>query len=204
MSDLISTSGYAEEADDLFVRYEALSAPETHAHWRHLFPEPPVRTLDIGAGTGRDAAWLVSLGHSVLAVEPVETLRVRAAKLHPEAEITWLEDSLPGLANTHARAERFGMVMLNAVWMHLTEGERTNGMERVATLLAPGGRLFMSLRQGPVPEGRRMFDVTGEETIALAVPCGLRPLSHVRRNSIMAENRARGVEWTALVFEKSS
>ena len=204
MADLSSTSGYAEEADDLFVRYEALSAPETHAHWRHLFPEPPVRTLDIGAGTGRDAAWLVSLGHSVLAVEPVGTLRERAARLHPEPEITWLEDSLPDLAATRARGEAFDMVMMNAVWMHLAAEERAIGMGRVAALLAPGGRLFMSLRHGPIPEGRRMFDVTGEETIALAATYGLRPLSHVRRNSIMAENKARGVEWTALVFEYPS
>ena len=204
MAELTSTSGYAEEADDLFVRYEALSAPETHAHWRHLFPAPPVRTLDIGAGTGRDAAWLASLGHSVLAVEPVAAMRLRAAKLHPEPQITWLEDSLPELVNTRARAEVFGMVMINAVWMHLTTDERATGMERVAALLAPVGRLFMSLRHGPIPEGRRMFDVTGEETIALAAPYGLRPVSHVRRNSIMSENKSRGVDWTALVFEKPS
>ena len=204
MAELTSTSGYAEEADDLFVRYEALSAPETHAHWRHLFPAPPVQTLDIGAGTGRDAAWLTSLGHSVLAVEPVAAMRLRAAKLHPEPQITWLEDSLPELVNTRARAEVFGMVMINAVWMHLTTDERATGMERVAALLAPVGRLFMSLRHGPIPEGRRMFDVTGEETIALAAPYGLRPVSHVRRNSIMSENKSRGVDWTALVFEKPS
>jgi hypothetical protein len=145
-----------------------------------------------------------SLGHSVLAVEPVAAMRLRAAKLHPEPQITWLEDHLPELANTRARGEVFGMVMLNAVWMHLTEEERTTGMERVATLLAPGARLFMSLRHGPIPDGRRMFDVTGEETIALAAPFCLRPVSHVRRNSIMAENKARGVEWTALVFEQPS
>ncbi|MAN46839.1 MAG: methyltransferase domain-containing protein [Alphaproteobacteria bacterium] len=204
MSALTSTSGYAEEADDLFVRYEALSAAETHAHWRNLFPVPPVRTLDIGAGTGRDAAWLVSLGHSVLAVEPVETLRLRAAKLHPEPEITWLEDSLPDLANTHTRGERFGMVMINAVWMHLTMEERAAAMGRVAALAAPDARLFISLRHGPIPQGRRMFDVTGEETIALAAPHGLRPISHIRKNSTMAENAARGVEWTALVFEKAT
>ncbi|MBD3770965.1 MAG: class I SAM-dependent methyltransferase [Rhodobacterales bacterium] len=204
MAGLTSTSGYAEEADDLFVRYEALSAPETHAHWRPLFPEPPARILDIGAGTGRDAAWLVSLGHSVLAVEPVKTMRLRAAELHPEPEIEWLEDSLPDLAATRARGETFGMVMMNALWMHLTAEERAIGMGHVARLLAPGGRLFMSLRHGPIPQGRRMFDVSGEETIALAAPYGLRPISHDRRNSIMAENKARGVEWTALVFEKPS
>ena len=204
MNHLSSTSGYAEQADDLFVRYEARAASETHAHWRHLFPEPPVRTLDIGAGTGRDAAWFASLGHTVLAVEPVAALRLRAAKLHPEPEITWLEDILPDLTNTRAREEVFGMVMMNAVWMHLTKDERATGMERISTLLAPGARLFMSLRHGPIPEGRRMFDVTGEETIALAAAHGLQSISHIRKTSIMAENKARGVEWTALVFEKAT
>ncbi|KCZ51199.1 class I SAM-dependent methyltransferase [Hyphomonas pacifica] len=204
MAELTSTSGYDEEADDLFVRYEALSAPETHAHWHRLFPEPPMHTLDIGSGTGRDAAWLVSLGHSVLAVEPVETLRTGATRLHPEAGITWLEDSLPNLAATRARGETFGMVMMNAVWMHLTAEERAAGMGRVAALMALGGRLFMSLRHGPIPQGRRMFDVTGYETIALAARHGLVPISHIRKNSIMAENAAGGVEWTALVFEKTT
>lgn len=159
--------------------------------------------LDIGAGTGRDAAWFVSLGHSVLAVEPTEALRTGGQRLHTEPEITWLDDALPALPHVIARNETFDMIMLNAVWMHLTEAERQAGMATLAGLMAPGARLLMSQRHGPVPDGRRMFDVTGEETIALAATHGLEPRYHERSGSLLAENRKRGVEWTCLVFEKT-
>ena len=202
MTDLYSTSGYAAEADSLFERYESRDAAAVHAPWVTYFPKAPARILDIGAGTGRDAAWFASLGHSVLAVEPVDELRTRAAKLHPEPQITWLADILPDLNTTKARGETFDMILMHAVWMHLTEEERRIGMTSVASLLKPGGRLVMSLRHGPIPAGRRMFEVTGDETIALAAENELKPLYNHRADSIQAENRARKIEWTKLVFEK--
>ncbi|MEL7109567.1 MAG: hypothetical protein AAGL99_09895 [Pseudomonadota bacterium] len=87
MSDSPSNAGYTEEAEDLFVRYESRNAADIHAPWSNFFPDPPARVLDIGAGTGRDAGWFASLGHSVLAVEPTDALRLGAAKLHPAPEI---------------------------------------------------------------------------------------------------------------------
>ena len=85
---------------------------------------------------------------------------------------------LPQLAATRALNQTFDMVLMHAVWMHLTEAERAAAMPHVAGLLAPGGKLVMSLRHGKVPEGRRMFDVTGEETIALAAEHGLKNLEY--------------------------
>lgn len=198
-----SNAGYAQEAPRLLQRYEGLASEDVHAQWRQWIPAAPSRVLDIGAGTGRDAAWFVSLGHSVLAVEPTDELRHGAQQLHPEPEITWLKDSLPDLAQVQARAETFDVIMLNAVWMHLTEQERRTGFETLVSLMAPGARLFMSQRHGPVPEKRRMFDVSGAETISLAAPHGLETLYHERNGSQLAENRNLGVEWTCLVFEKS-
>lgn len=203
MSILNSNAGYTAEAPDLLQRYESLDPVEVHARWREWFPEAPSRILDIGAGTGRDAAWFVSLGHTVTAVEPTDALREGAAKLHPEPEITWLNDALPDLTKTRARNEAFNMVMLNAVWMHLNEEERRIGMANIAALMGYGARLFMSLRHGPAPEGRRMFEVSGEETIALAQTHKLTPALNIRSGSILGENKNRGVEWTMLVFEKA-
>ncbi|MEM9938007.1 MAG: class I SAM-dependent methyltransferase [Pseudomonadota bacterium] len=203
MSNVPSTAGYANEAEDLFKRYEARKAADIHKPWSHFFPSPPAHILDIGAGTGRDAAWFASLGHQVTAVEPVDEMRLRAQKLHPEPEVSWLKDILPDLTHTKALNLRFDMILMHAVWMHLTEDERKRGMVNLAALLAPGGRIVMSLRHGPVPEGRRMFDVTSEETIALAGENGLKNLFHERSESIAAENRALAIEWTKLVFEKA-
>src|SRR5580704_1627355 len=58
--------------------------------------------------------------------------------------------------------------------MHLDEVQRRQTMPNVAALVRNGGVMIMSLRHGPVPPGRRMFDVSTEETIALAQPLGLR------------------------------
>jgi len=202
MTDGASNAGYSEHVDSLFERYETRVPAKIHDPWIHLFPSAPARILDIGAGTGRDAAWFASLGHSVLAVEPTDALRIGAAKLHPEPEIEWLDDILPDLPNVLARGETFDLILMHAVWMHLTEAERIAGMSVIAGLLAPGGRIAMSQRHGVVPKGRRMFDVSGEETITLAAQHGLTNLYHERADSIQAENRARGIEWTKLVFEK--
>lgn len=202
MSKLASNAGYADEAAALLERYESFPSEAVHARWREWIPDDPSYVLDIGAGTGRDAAWFVSLGHRVLAVEPTDALREGAQSLHPEAEITWLKDKLPDLSSVMQREAQYDVIMLNAVWMHLDEEERARGFQILVSLMAPGARLFMSQRHGPIPEGRRMFEVSGDETIERASAHGLRTLYHQRSASILGENQKRGVAWTCLVFEK--
>ena len=63
--------GYATDAAELIPAYEALSTTEVLAPVIDLLPSRACRALDVGAGTGRDAAWLVEQGHQVTAVEPV-------------------------------------------------------------------------------------------------------------------------------------
>ena len=198
-----SNAGYDKEVDRLFERYESRDPAGIHRPWIHLFPQTPARILDIGAGTGRDAAWFASLGHSVLAVEPTDALREGAAKLHPSPNIEWLDDLLPRIPHILARGETFDLILMHAVWMHLTKEERDQGMENIAELLTVGGRIAMSQRHGPVPQGRRMFEISGDETIELANRYGLTCLYHERAESIQAENRANHIEWTKLVFEKT-
>ena len=193
------TEHYAEEAPELLERYESVSFADHHRSVIHLIPTVPGRVLDIGAGTGRDAAGFVGLGHSVIAVEPTEELRRGAMLLHPSAMIEWVDDSLPDLVALRARGEEFDVVMLTAVWMHLDEVQRRQAMPNVAALVRDGGVMIMSLRHGPVPPGRRMFEVSAAETIALAQSRGLRcALSREAEPSL----RQPGVSWTRLAFRK--
>ena len=196
------TEGYAEEAEALFEQYESIPAAEAHRAVLHLMPAMPVRVLDIGSGTGRDAAWFASRGHSVVAVEPTVAMRVPAMALHPSPRIDWLDDSLPDLAAVRARRETFDLVMLTAVWMHLDETQRRQAMPNLAALMRPGATVIMKIRRGPVPPGRRMFEVSAEETIALAGNEGLRPVLNVRSESSQEKNRAAGVSWINLAFVK--
>jgi SAM-dependent methyltransferase len=194
--------GYAREAEELLGRYEAMPFADLHGHNLHLIPKAPARVLDIGAGTGRDAAALAALGHHVVAVEPTDALREGARRLHPSPSIAWVDDGLPDLKRVQIRAETFDVVMMTGVWMHLDADERRRAMPNVASLMRPGGVLIMSLRHGPVPAGRRMFEVTAQETIGLAEHEGLRVVQNLRAASIGELNRRAGVTWTHLAFVK--
>ena len=191
--------GYAEEADALTRQYESVRFVDVHGPVLHLLPTVPSDVLDIGAGTGRDAAALAELRHRVVAVEPTAALRARAALLHPSPRIEWIEDSLPRLDHLTTRGARFDVVMLTAVWIHLDPQQRREAMPRVASLLRPGGVLALTLRHGPAPPGRRrLFEASAAETIALAGSHGL----HL---AVKVEHRPdfygrREVTWTSLAF----
>lgn len=167
------TEGYGETAVERTRQYESIGFADVHRSILHLLPTTPSRVIDIGAGTGRDAAGFAELGHTVTAVEPTPELRTEAQRLHPHPAITWIDDSLPDLDRVHALGGRYDVVMLTAVWMHLDAGQRERAMARVAPLVGSGGLMGLSLRHGPVPAGRRMFDVSAEETRALAAQHGL-------------------------------
>ena len=196
------TTGYAERASELVARYESISFCAKHKAILHLLPTVPSSIIDIGAASGTDAAWLAAHGHQVVAVEPVDEFRLAGIALHPTSAIEWINDSLPTLAQLSHCDRQFDVVLISAVWMHLDATERTLAMQSVASLIASTGTFIMSLRHGPLPTDRRMFDVSSEATISLAHTCGLRPIFNARAQSIQAANRTAGVTWTHLAFQR--
>ncbi|NDZ81070.1 class I SAM-dependent methyltransferase [Streptomyces sp. SID10853] len=191
------TAGYARAADALAVQYEEVTFGEVHCDVLGLVPSGPARILDVGAGTGRDAAALVALGHSVVAVEPTTELRVHGQRIHAGSAIDWVDDVLPGLTLNQCPG-RFDAVFATGVWMHLNAEERGHAMARIAALLMPGGRFFVNLRHGPVPEGRHMFDVSAAETAELGAAHGLRTVLSSERSDLHGRD---GVRWSTLVLQ---
>lgn len=183
----------------LIAGYDSLPPEQIYASVRDFLPRSPVRIADIGAGTGRDAAWFAVQGHEVLAVEPVREFREAGATLHGD-RIQWLDDQLPELARLHAHGP-FDLVLLCAVWHHLDTAGRARAMPALAQATAPGGRLILSLRHEPAP-GRGTFPAPPEETIALGRAAGFDLTHRAETESVHAESRARGVSWTWLVLTK--
>ncbi len=196
------TKGYAEQAGQLLVRYEKLSFKNLHAGMLDLMPASPGNILDIGSGTGRDAAYFAERGHRVVAVEPTDELRVPAAHLHGSPMIDWIDDGLPTLGHLVTRATLFDLIMLTAVWMHIDHREREIAMPILASLMQPDGIMIMSLRHGSVPSGRHMFDVSAEETIRLAGAADLTAVRNIQTESAQGLNRLNDVTWTKLAFKK--
>ncbi len=192
------TQGYAEGAERLSVRYDAVDVERLYAGAWPQFPPAPAAVLDIGAGSGRDAAFFAKRGHPVTAVEPCTPLRVQATRQHPHPGITWVDASLPQLSGVPEGP--FALILIAAVWMHLSEAERAEAMPAVAQRLAPGGVLHLSLRHGPIPAGRRMFAVSPQETLELAQAAGLSQLDGWTRSPQQRGNQKAGVRFTALLF----
>jgi SAM-dependent methyltransferase len=155
--------------------------------------------LDVGAGSGRDAAWFAARGHEVLAVEPARGLRDAAAEHHASSRIRWIDDRLPFLDRVGASGATFDLVWASAVWMHLARSDRPRAFRKLANRLRPGGRLFISLRHGPFEDDRRSWPVSAEELLELARQHGLICTAH---HGPQPDGRGRsGVSWEAMVFE---
>nr|WP_277881245.1 class I SAM-dependent methyltransferase [Leptolyngbya sp. FACHB-321] len=133
-----------------------------------LLPDRPRLVLDIGAGSGRDAAWLAAQGHTVVAVEPAVAMRAAGQQLHPDANICWLDDRLPALQHVQRLGMAFDFILVSAVWMHLPPAERTRAFRKVITLLKPGGLLAITLRHGAADNDRELYVVSWEEIERLA------------------------------------
>ena len=158
---------YNERASELSQRYEALAAEKIHAWLVPSLPTSPALVLDIGAGSGRDAAWLVSRGLEVVAIEPSAGMLLEAQRLHPLPSIRWLSDSLPSLEKVLRLGLSFDLILLSAVWMHVPVGDRSRAFGKLITLVKPGGCIAVTLRQ-PIRADRGMYNVSQSEIEQLA------------------------------------
>ncbi|MES2898670.1 MAG: class I SAM-dependent methyltransferase [Pseudomonadota bacterium] len=188
---------YEQNARDLVDQYESLSFEAVHAAVMDSLPAPGATILDVGAGSGRDAAWFADHGYEVVAVEPSEAMRSLGRSLHPSPKIHWIADSLPGLDQVRRLGISFDLILLSAVWMHVPPSDRERALRKLTTLLAPNGRIAISLRMGEPDAARRMYAVSLHELSAMAQQFGLR-LIH---SSSSTDKLARAnVSWTTAVF----
>jgi SAM-dependent methyltransferase len=164
---------YNQGFSEFSAAFEALGFAEIHRGAIPFLPERPGLILDVGAGSGRDAAWFAARGWDVVAVEPATSLRAEAARLHPSPGIRWIDDRLPSLSAVHRLGLCFDIIWLSGIWMHVTPEDRPRAMRKLATLLRPGGRLVMTLRHGPSPEDRPMWPVSDHEVERLGLDFGL-------------------------------
>lgn len=162
-------SGYEGEAGRrLAARYETVNPVDLHRQMSDYLPPAPAAILDIGAGSGRDAAWLAKQGYTVLAVEPSATMRQEGQRRHADPKLSWLADSLPGLDAVFRLGAAFDVILLSAVWMHVAPSDRPRAFRKLITLLKPGGLIALSLRLGPPEPDREMYPVDDTEIETLA------------------------------------
>jgi 2-polyprenyl-3-methyl-5-hydroxy-6-metoxy-1,4-benzoquinol methylase len=191
---------YNAEAEELRTRYADPPFAERHKSFRFFFPEAPADVLDIGAGVGVDAQGFAELGHKVVAVEPADAMRAFVIEDRDHANITWVDDCLPRLDKVRAMGLRFDFILASASFMHLPEDCQADGFVTIASLMKPEAHAAMSLRHGPVPEGRTMYDLSPDDAAKRAAASGLALVRHEEKPDRVGRP---GVTWSMMVFEKT-
>ncbi|MBK8767848.1 MAG: methyltransferase domain-containing protein [Burkholderiaceae bacterium] len=130
-----STDWYDNNAPAISRTYESLEADRLNAWMADLLPTVRGAALDVGAGSGRDAAWLAHRGLDVVAVQPSNSMREQALSLHPSAPVRWLRDALPGPARGAPR--RPGLRRDPAVCrlMHVAPADRARAFRKLVSLM---------------------------------------------------------------------
>jgi SAM-dependent methyltransferase len=164
-----SVEWYNLHAESVVERHESIRATDANAWLRKDLPRSPALVLDVGAGSGRDAAWLQTLGYKVIAVEPSSEMAAHARRLGRCRDIEWIDDRLPQLAKVFAKNSRFDFILANAMWMHVAPDERAPAIAALLGLLSPGGRLAIAFSQGTPQANRPFFECQGEEILDIAL-----------------------------------
>ena len=133
INDIVAA--YDSQAASLAERYEGVSAERIYADLAPNLSISSGLALDVGAGSGRDAAWLATLGYEVVAVEPAAGMRREGAQRHPDLPLRWIDDRLPDLSVVHRLGLAFDLVLLSAVWMHVPPPFRPRAFRKLVTLL---------------------------------------------------------------------
>lgn len=188
---------YNSEAVRLSTEYESAAFETVHAALIKHLPKPASKVLDVGAGTGRDAAALLRLGYDVTAVEPAEGMRKIALATHPELSGKIIDDRLPELGSLPK--QKYDLILLSAVWMHIPPGDRKQAISRLTEITRKGGNVLISIRIGNADISRGMFTVDVAELANAMQQNGFALTVGIEQEDAL---KRPDVKWKTFVFTK--
>lgn len=151
---------YTTNAQRLSQQYDSLASEQVHEGLLSHLPAIQSSSnlaLDLGAGSGRDASWLASMGWDVLAVEPSSGLRDIGRESTAKQSVSWLDDTLPQLTSIPETYDSsFRLILASAMWMHLTPNEQVLACERLQELAAKDAVIVITWRN-QANEQERVF-----------------------------------------------
>jgi 2-polyprenyl-3-methyl-5-hydroxy-6-metoxy-1,4-benzoquinol methylase len=200
IAHLASAEYYGRDAAERGARYARARFEDIHADILDHLPPPGSDVLDVGAGSGRDAAALAARGYRVVAVEPAQALADWGRARYADQEIIWIDDALPALSVVSAMPRRYAFILCSAVLMHVVAEALDRSVATLAALLTPRGHLAMSVRDRGAQDPAAIFHNHSEDAILEAARRSNLALVHQRENP---DQLARpDFIWRAYLFRK--
>lgn len=158
---------FNERAEELARQYNALDRAKVHADLLAALPQgKPLRVLDIGAGSGADAAMFADLGHAVTAAEPAEALAALGKEAFKNKNIKWNTDVLPEMKSVTQAGGGFDVVTSVGVLQYVGKENRVSSLSKMFSLAVRGGHVEI---QYPTPASREHQYSISHNEIADAV-----------------------------------
>lgn len=199
---LDTVAPYHQRAPEFFEKYMELDARQVHSRWwPGYLPDNRGIALDIGAGSGRDAAALAEEGFRVVAVEPAPALRQLGLLAHPH--VHWVDDTLPHLHTVRKMNTTFDFILMSAVWMHIPLRHQDHTLFALSRLTHLGSVVVITLRHGPSPDDRPMYPIDADKFISNARVFGFYCTIKTSTKDILSrpENHPTP-SWELLIFHR--
>ena len=201
------TLGYYEEAaGSLADRYERADVKELQKELLVAL-EGHSPLLELGCGSGREAAFLTSQGFEVVATDGSPSMLEEAIRLHPELTNTARVMQVP--SHFPFQSGTFGGVYAVAVLMHLDVDDITLVFQEIWRVLCPEGRLFLSIPlsgrniglDGRDDKGRRFTKLPEDDWRELFHDTGYNVL---KRSESQDGLGRQDILWLSFVLEKGN
>jgi cyclopropane fatty-acyl-phospholipid synthase-like methyltransferase len=157
---------YKKNAHDLTRCYESADVKKMQALLLSCF-DPGAKLLEIGCGSGRDAAFMMAQGFDVTGVDGAFEMIASALKRHPELSGRLHTVHLPGGLSRFS--DSFDGIFSIATLMHLSRSAIDEVFKRAGLLINQHGRFFFSVPCRRNDVDRDGFDEKGRRFTALSV-----------------------------------
>ena len=198
-------ANYDNNAPEISARYEEIDFSQVQNELFEIL-SGRTRVLEIGCGSGRDAAFLLSRGIDVTALDGSRAMLAEAKRLHPELDGRLLHHRLP--EPLPFSDGEFDAAYSIATLMHLQKNEIPGVVRDILRVLKDGGLFYLSVSldrddvgaDGLDGKGRLFTVLTEEDWGEMCLSCGFR---EVRRGTSRDSVGRRGIVWGNFLFEKA-
>jgi SAM-dependent methyltransferase len=206
--DAKTVSHYDNHAGEASARYESADMSRLHAMLLRHLPQKGASVLELGCGSGRDAAFLQASGYDLTAVDASPGMVAEAARIHPELAGRLSCAAVPFPEDSPLLRRSFDAVFSNAMFMHIPDHDLPLVVEQVRRMMRPGGVAIISVSvdRGGLADGR---DRTGR-LFRERQPDELRKVFERRGLSFVAQSCSAdsldrpAIRWITLVFASPS
>jgi SAM-dependent methyltransferase len=197
-------SFYEEESSRVTATYEAVDFRKVIDRVLAQAPDGG-KLLDVGCGSGRDGAYLLSRGFEVTGTDASKAMIAEAVGRHPELAGRLLDHRLP--EPLPFADGRFDVVLAMAVLMHLTEEDSGRTLKEMGRVTRTGGIVAYSVNtrrpgldaQGLDSNGRHFICLEPERWATLGSGAGLSTVDSWSSEDL---NDRPGIRWVTFVCRR--